>query len=430
MIKLITAVHGMHDYLFPNTILWKNIEKIIQDILNNYGYQEIKLPILEKSELFKKTIGEHTDVIEKEMYTLSDKNNNSLTLRPEGTAGFIRAIVEHNIYYNNRRFWYNGPMFRYERPQKGRYRQFHQIGIEIVGLTSPYIDAEVVIITNNIWKKLNITNNIFLEINSIGSLIDRKKYIKQLILFWEKNYFSLDLNDRKKIYTNPLRILDNYKYKNIKLLNYAPKLQNFLNKESMNKFNKFCDILNFMNIKFTINNYLVRGLDYYNDIVFEWKSYDIGSKNISKTICGGGRYDKLINYMSNGKNKSGFGCAIGIERLLLLVQINKSLKLNMDYLIDIFLIPMDSNNSLKKILIIGELIRKQFPKLRIIISYLFQKIKKQIIQANKYKSRFILIIGPKEIKNNLIILKDLCFRKQIIMSENQLICNLKKYFIM
>ncbi|QJC34360.1 histidine--tRNA ligase [Enterobacteriaceae endosymbiont of Donacia crassipes] len=428
MIKLITAVHGMHDCLFPNTILWKNIENIIQDTLNNYGYQEIKLPILEKSELFKKTIGEYTDVIEKEMYTLSDKNNNSLTLRPEGTTGFIRAIIENNIFHNNRRFWYNGPMFRYERPQKGRYRQFNQIGVEILGLTSPYIDAEVIIIMNNIWKKLNITNNIFLEINSIGSLTDRQKYIKQLILFWKKNYFYLDLNDRKKIYTNPLRILDNYKYKNIKLLNYAPKLYNFLNKESINKFNKFCDILNFMNIKYNINHYLVRGLDYYNDIVFEWKSYDIGSKNISKTICGGGRYDKLINSMSNGKNNSGFGCAIGIERLLLLVQVNKSLELNINHLIDIFLIPMESSDSLKKILIIGELIRKKFPKFRIIISYLFQKIKKQIIQANKYKARFILIVGPKEIKQNLIIFKDLYLRKQITVSENQLIFNLETYF--
>ncbi|QJC33539.1 histidine--tRNA ligase [Enterobacteriaceae endosymbiont of Donacia provostii] len=428
MIKLIKAVYGMHDYFFPDTILWKKIENIIQNILNNYGYQEIKLPLLEHSELFRKSIGEHTDVIEKEMYTLLDKNNNSLTLRPEGTLGFIRAVIEHNIFSNNKRFWYNGPMFRYERPQKGRYRQFHQIGLEVLGLESPYIDAEIIIIINNIWKKLNITKNIFLEINTIGSLKDRKKYIEKLVLFWEKNYSYLDLNDKKKIYTNPLRILDNYKYNNIKQLNFIPKLKDFLNKESIDKFNKFCNILNIMNIKFTINYYLVRGLDYYNDIVFEWKTYDISNQNISKTICGGGRYDKLINNMSNGKNHSGFGCAIGIERLLLLVQKNQSLKLNLNFLIDIFLIPMESNSSFKKILVISELIREKFPKLRMIISYCFKSLKKQIIQANKYKSRFILIVGQKEIKNNLIILKDLYIRKQISIPEEKLILNLEKYF--
>ncbi|QJC35536.1 histidine--tRNA ligase [Enterobacteriaceae endosymbiont of Donacia sparganii] len=427
MIKKIKAIHGMHDYLYPDTLLWKNIENIIQNTLNNYGYQEIKLPILEKSELFKKAIGEYTDIIEKEMYTLFDKNNNSLTLRPEGTTGFIRAIIEHNIFYNNRRFWYNGPMFRYERPQKGRYRQFNQIGIETLGLKSPYIDAEIIIIINNLWKKLNITNNIFLEINTIGSLMDRDKYVKKLILFLEKNSHFLDLNNKKKIYTNPLRILDS-KHKSIKLLlNNAPKLQDFLNEKSIKKFKKLCEILKFMHIKFNINNYLVRGLDYYNDIVFEWKTNNIG-KGFSKTICGGGRYDKLINNMSNGKNNIGIGCAIGMERLILLIQITKSLKLNTKYLIDIFLIPMENNHILKKILTIGELIRKNFPKLRIITSYLFKNLKKQIIQANKYKSRFIIIIGQKEINNNLIIIKDLYFKKQINIPENKLIFNLKKIF--
>ncbi|QJC33947.1 histidine--tRNA ligase [Enterobacteriaceae endosymbiont of Donacia cinerea] len=427
MIKKITAIYGMHDYLFPKTLLWKNIENIIQNILNNYGYQEIKLPILEKSELFNKTIGENTDIIEKEMYTLLDKNKNSLTLRPEGTTGFIRAIIEHNIFYINKRFWYNGPMFRYERPQKGRYRQFNQIGIEILGLKSPYIDAEIIILTNNIWKKLNITENIFLEINTIGSLIDREKYIKKLIFFLEKNLHLLDLKDRKKIYTNPLRILDN-NHKNIqKLLINAPKLKNFLNENSIYKFKKLCKILNFMNIKFTINDYLVRGLDYYNDIVFEWKTNNIGTTN-SKTICGGGRYDKLINNMSNNKINSGIGCAIGIERLILLVENMKSIKLEIKYLVDIFLIPMENNHILKKILVIGELIRKNFPKLRIVTSYLFKNLKKQIIKANKYKSHFIIIIGQKEIDNSLLIIKDLCLKKQIIIPENKLILHLEKIF--
>ncbi|QJC37171.1 histidine--tRNA ligase [Enterobacteriaceae endosymbiont of Donacia thalassina] len=427
MIKKITAIHGMHDYLFPNTLLWENIENIIKNILNNYGYQEIKLPILEKSELFKKNIGEYTDIREKEMYTLLDKNNNSLTLRPEGTTGFIRAIIEHNIFYNNKRFWYNGPMFRYERPQKGRYRQFHQIGIEILGLKSPYIDAEIIIIINNIWKKLNITNNVFLEINSLGSIIDRKEYVKKLIFYLEKNSRFLDIKDRKKIYNNPLRILDS-NHKNIKeLINNAPKLQDFISINSINKFKELCQILNFMNIKFTINNCLVRGLDYYNDIVFEWKTNDIG-KGGSKTICGGGRYDKLIDNMSNRKINKGIGCAIGIERLILLIQTIQSIKIDIKFLIDIFLIPIENNHILQKTLLIGELIRNNFPKLKIITSYLFQNLKKQIIQANKYKSHFIIIIGQKEIDNNSIIIKNLYLKKQIIIPENKLISYLEKIF--
>ncbi|QJC36762.1 histidine--tRNA ligase [Enterobacteriaceae endosymbiont of Donacia vulgaris] len=430
MIKKITAIYGMHDYLFPSTLLWKNIENIIQNILNNYGYQEIKLPILEKSELFNKTIGENTDIIEKEMYTLLDKNKNSLTLRPEGTTGFIRAIIEHNVFYNNKRFWYNGPMFRYERPQRGRYRQFNQIGIESLGLKSPYIDAEIIILTNNIWKKLNITENVFLEINTLGSILDRERYIKELIFFFEKNSHLLDLKNRKKIYTNPLRILDNNNKNIQKLLTNIPnipKLKNFLNENSIYQFKKLCKILNFMNIKFIINDYLVRGLDYYNDIVFEWKTNNISTEN-PKTICGGGRYDKLIKNMSNKKINNGIGCAIGIERLILLVEKMKSIKLNIKYLIDIFLIPMENNHILKKILIIGELIRKHFPKLRIVTSYLFKNLKKQIIQANKYKSHFIIIIGPEEIKNSLIIIKDLYLKKQIIIPENKLILHLEKIF--
>lgn len=427
MIKKITAIHGMHDYLFPDTLIWKNIENIIEHTLNNYGYQEIKLPILEKSKLFNKTIGEYTDIIEKEMYTFLDKNNNSLTLRPEGTTGFIRAIIENNIFYKNKRFWYNGPFFRYERPQKGRYRQFHQIGIEILELKSPYIESEIIIIINNIWKKLHIIDNIFLEINSLGSLKDRKKYIKELTFFLEKNSNFLDSKDRKKIYTNPLRILDSKNNKIKILLKNAPKLQDYLNYKSLNKFKELCKILNFMNIKFTINTYLVRGLDYYNDIVFEWKTNNIG-KGTSKTICGGGRYDKLINNMSNKKITNGIGCAIGIERLILLVNEIRSITIDIKYLVDIFLIPMENNHILKKILVIGELIRNKFPKLRVITSYLFKNLKKQIIQANKYKSHYIIIIGQREIDNNLIIIKNLYLKKQIIIPENKLILYLKKIF--
>ncbi|QJC31499.1 histidine--tRNA ligase [Enterobacteriaceae endosymbiont of Donacia tomentosa] len=427
MIKKINAVHGMHDYIFPDTLLWQYVEDTIKSILNSYGYKEIKLPILEKSELFKKNIGENTDIIEKEMYNLCDRNGDNLTLRPEGTTGFIRAIVEHNLFYNkNKRFWYNGPMFRYERPQKGRYRQFNQIGIEVLGFESPYIDIEIIIITYNLWKKLNIIKNIFLEINSIGSLTDRKKYIKELIFFLKKNINSLDENCKKKIYTNPLRILDSKNKIVQQLLNKAPKLQNYLNDNSIKKFKELCKILSFMNINFVVNNNLVRGLDYYNDIVFEWKTNKIGSH---KTICGGGRYDLLIKVMSNNKDINGIGCAIGLERLLLLIQNKQSIKIETEYFIDIYIAPLLKNKYIiQKIFFIGELIRKNFPLLRIVTSYVFKNLNKQIIQAVKQKARFILIIGQYEIMNNLIIIKDLHLKKQMIFSEQELIFKLKKIF--
>ncbi|QJC28463.1 histidine--tRNA ligase [Enterobacteriaceae endosymbiont of Plateumaris consimilis] len=422
MIENITAVHGMHDYFFPDTLLWEHVENIIKRILINYGYKEIKIPILEKSILFKQVIGEMTDIVEKEMYNLNDRNGESLTLRPEGTAGCIRAVVEHNTFsFLNQRLWYNGPMFRYERPQRGRYRQFNQIGIEVLGLESPYIDSEIIIMTNNIWRELNIINNVFLEINSIGSIKDREKYIKKLITYLEKNFHLLDEDCKRRIYTNPLRILDSKNPDIQELLNKAPKLQNFLSKNCIVKLNKLCDILNMVKINFSINYRLVRGLDYYNDIVFEWITNQLGSH---KTICGGGRYDKLVKKLSKKNNINGIGCAIGIERLILLIKKINSIKLQTNYLIDIYLIPMDIDVTLHKAICLREIIRKKFPLLKTVISYYFSNLKKQIIKAIKQKVHFLLIIGKKEIDNNQLTIKDLFLKKQITFLEKELIFKL------
>ncbi|QJC29354.1 histidine--tRNA ligase [Enterobacteriaceae endosymbiont of Plateumaris pusilla] len=424
MIKNITAVHGMHDYFFPDTLLWEYIENTIKRILKNYGYKEIKIPILEKSILFKKAIGEITDIVEKEMYNLNDRNGESLTLRPEGTAGCIRAIVEHNFFSSlNNRLWYNGPMFRYERPQKGRYRQFNQIGIETLGLESPYIDSEIIIITSHFWKELNIIDDVFLEINSIGSTKDRKQYIKKLILFLEKNFHLLDDDCKRRMYKNPLRILDSKNPNMQELLNKAPQLKNFLSKDCIVKLNKLCDIIKLLKINFSINYRLVRGLDYYNDIVFEWITNKIGSH---KTICGGGRYDKLVKKLSNKTNISGIGCAIGIERLILLIKNINRIKLKDDYLIDIYLVPMNDNLALYKALFISEIIRKKFPLLKIVISYNFSNLKKQIVQAIKQKVHFLLIIGEKEINNKQLTIKDLLLNKQNTFFEKELITELVK----
>ncbi|QJC29800.1 histidine--tRNA ligase [Enterobacteriaceae endosymbiont of Plateumaris sericea] len=424
MIKNITAVHGMHDYFFPDTLLWEYIENIIKKILKNHGYKEIKIPILEKSILFKKAIGEITDIVEKEMYNLNDRNGENLTLRPEGTAGCIRAIVEHNIFTSlNNRLWYNGPMFRYERPQKGRYRQFNQIGIETLGLESPYIDSEIIIMTYHFWKELNIIDDVYLEINSIGSAENRKQYVKKLILFLEKYFHLLDDDCKKRIYKNPLRILDSKNPNIQELLNKAPQLKDFLSKNCIVKLNKLCDILNLLKINFSINYRLVRGLDYYNDIVFEWITNKIGSH---KTICGGGRYDKLVEKLSNKINISGMGCAIGVERLILLIKNLNRIKLKIDYLIDIYLVPMNNSSALYKTIFISEIIRKKFPLLKIVISYYFSNLKKQIIQAIKQKVRFLLIIGEKEISNKQLTIKDLFLNKQITFFEKELISELVK----
>ncbi|QJC28014.1 histidine--tRNA ligase [Enterobacteriaceae endosymbiont of Plateumaris braccata] len=426
MIKNITAVHGMHDYFFPDTKLWEYIENVIKRILINYGYKEIKIPILEKSILFKQVIGEMTDIVEKEMYNLNDRNGESLTLRPEGTAGCIRAVIEHNAFnFLNQRLWYNGPMFRYERPQRGRYRQFNQIGIEVLGLESPYIDSEIIIMTYYIWKELNIINNVFLEINSIGSIEDREKYIKKLIAYLEKYFHLLDEDCKRRMYKNPLRILDSKNPDIQELLNNAPKLKNFLSKNCIIKLNKLCDILNMIKINFSINYRLVRGLDYYNDIVFEWTTNQLGSH---KTICGGGRYDKLITKLSKKNNINGMGCAIGIERLILLVKKINAIKLQINYLIDIYLVPMDVDLTLRKAIFIREIIRKKFPLLKIVISYYFSNLKKQIIQAIKQKVHFLLIIGKKEINNNQLTIKDLFLKKQITFLEKELIITLIKIF--
>ncbi|QJC31084.1 histidine--tRNA ligase [Enterobacteriaceae endosymbiont of Macroplea mutica] len=425
MVKNINAVHGMHDYMFPETILWEYIEHVTKKILNNYGYQEIKIPIVEKNLLYHQTIGEDTDIVTKEMYNLYDKNGDMLTLRPEGTTGFIRAILEHNLLYRSHRLWYIGPMFRYERPQKGRYRQFHQIGIEALGLTEPYIDAEIIILTFHIWKNLNIIKYVNLEVNTIGSIAIRKIYMQHLKKFFLKNIKLLDTNSIKKINSNPLRILDSKNIATQQLLKQAPKLKNYLDAYSINNFNILCDLLNHIGIKFHINDNLVRGLDYYNDIVFEWTTINT-LDTLKYTICGGGRYNQLIQHMSDKKQNNGVGCAIGIERVLLLLKNLKIFNIFDTYHIDIYLIPMKDNHILYKILEIREKIIKVFPKIRILVSYLFINIKKQIKKAIKQKAHFILIIGDDEISNNTITIKDLKAHSQVSISETQLITTLSK----
>jgi len=290
--KNIQAIRGMNDYLPADTALWQRIEGVLKQTLASYGYSEIRLPLVEQTPLFKRAIGEVTDVVEKEMYTFDDRNGESLTLRPEGTAGCVRAGIEHGLLYNQeQRLWYMGPMFRYERPQKGRYRQFYQIGVEVFGLQGPDIDAELIMLNARWWKALGISEHVRLELNSIGSLEARARYRDALVAFLEQHKDVLDEDCKRRMYSNPMRVLDSKNPDVQQLLNDAPQLGDYLDDESREHFSGLCALLDDEGISYTVNQRLVRGLDYYNRTVIEWVTDSLGSQG---TVCGGGRYDGLV----------------------------------------------------------------------------------------------------------------------------------------
>ena len=321
--KKIQSIRGMNDLLPNESATWQQIEKIVKGVLNSYGYNEIRTPIVEDTALFKRAVGEVTDIVEKEMYTFNDRNDESITLRPEITAGCVRAGIEHGLFYNQeQRLWYLGPAFRYEKPQKGRYRQFHQFGVEVFGLEGPNIDAELILLTARFWKALGIEEHTTLELNSIGSVEARANYRNALVSFLEQHKDKLDEDCLRRMYTNPLRVLDSKNPVIQELLNQAPKLFNYLDEESKLHFDGLCQLLDSAGIKYNINQRLVRGLDYYNRTVFEWVTSSLGAQG---TVCGGGRYDGLVSQLG-GQPTPAVGFAMGVERLVLLVQaVNPSL---------------------------------------------------------------------------------------------------------
>ena len=320
----IKSVRGMNDLLPGDIELWQQVEQAIRQIATLYGYSEIRLPLLERTELFKRSIGEATDIVEKEMYTFLDNNGESMTLRPEATASCVRAGVQHGFFYNAKaRLWYMGPMFRYERPQKGRYRQFHQFGIEAFGWTGPDIDAEIILVSNALWKLLKIDQDAKLEINSLGTPQSREQYRSELVAYFEKYKDSLDDDSQRRLNTNPLRILDSKNPQMQDLIQSAPVLTDYLSSESKQHFAELCSRLHDLEIGYTVNHRLVRGLDYYTGTVFEWVTDRLGAQN---AICAGGRYDGLVEALG-GKEVPGAGFAMGIERLVEIVK-QGSMELN------------------------------------------------------------------------------------------------------
>lgn len=402
--KKIQAIRGMNDCLPEHTVLWQLLEDTLKQVLVSYGYREIRLPIVEHTQLFKRAIGEITEVVEKEMYSFVDRNGDSLTLRPEGTASCVRASIEHGLLYNQeQRLWYIGPMFRHERPQKGRYRQFHQLGAEVFGQPGPEIDAELMILTARWWRLFGISEQVSLELNSIGSRQARHDYSEALVAFLKKHLDHLDQNCRRSIQTNPMRVLD-MKNANIQiLLNTAPVLSDYIDDDSRDHFNAICKLLDLAGIPYTVNPRLVRGLDYYNRTVFEWVTTSLGSQG---TVCAGGRYDGLVEQLG-GRATSAVGLALGLERLVLLVQ-----EINQNFTVaphvDAYLVTAsDSDDVQIAAMLLAEQIRDALPSLRLMTNYGGGRVKTQLSRADKHGASVALIVGPSEAATQQVIVKTL-----------------------
>ncbi|VFP81478.1 histidine--tRNA ligase [Buchnera aphidicola] len=413
------SIRGMHDILPCDTHYLSIIEEEIKKILYNYAYFEIRFPVVEKTELFEKAIGNQTDIINKEMYNFYDKKKKKISLRPEGTVSCIRACIQNNIFYNSKiqKLWYYGPMFRYERPQKGRFRQFYQLGVEYFGLKNIISDYEIIMLTISIWKKLNLLKYLKLEINSIGWTEDRKNFSLDLKKFFKKNKFKLNQYEKNLLYINPIRILDSKNDNTIKLLKSAPLLNNYLNLYSYNRFKKLCDLLNQSKVDYIVNNQLVRGLDYYNDTVFEWKSDLLGAQN---TVCAGGRYDALIKYLG-GKDNPAIGLAFGIDRLLILKKLFNPIPCN-NIFIDINIIFLESIYSVFAIYI-SQKLRLIWPQLKI-NTYLKTFKKKKFFSISKQiKSKFLLILNSNSLNINKVLIKNIFNKTKKNISINRIFQN-------
>jgi histidyl-tRNA synthetase len=398
--KALQAVRGMNDCLPTETSMWQMVESVLRRVASSYGFAEIRMPIVEPTSLFKRSIGEVTDIVEKEMYTFDDRNGDSLTLRPEGTASCIRAANQHGLLYNQeQRLWYMGPMFRHERPQKGRYRQFHQFGLEAFGIATPDIDAEIIILTARLWRELGIKDVVTLELNSLGSNEERAKYRDALVGYLNEHEEQLDEDSKRRMLTNPLRVLDSKNPLVQKALIDAPKLSDYFGEETQEHFTSLCHQLDAAGINYVLNERLVRGLDYYNRTVFEWVTDSLGAQG---TICAGGRYDGLVEQLG-GKATPGFGFALGIERLVLMLSSLEQVN-NIRPQVDAYVIILGEGAMLKA----NELTeqwRDQVPNSRIQSHCGGGNMKKQMKRADKSGAKIALILGEDELAEQKITVK-------------------------
>lgn len=402
MVERIQAIRGMNDVLPHQTTMWRNLEALFIQCLSQYGYQEIRFPLVESTQLFKRTIGEVTDIVEKEMYTFTDLNGDSLTLRPEGTAGCLRACLEHGLLHNQQqKLWYIGPMYRHEKPQKGRYRQFNQFGVEVLGIDGVAIELELLALCLRLWKMLGIDQSVRLQINTLGELSERQSYKEKLVQFFKANLDVLDADSLRRLEKNPLRILDSKNPDIQALVSKAPRLMDSLGSESRRHFDALCAGLETMGIAYDINPFLVRGLDYYGHTVFEWVTDRLGSQ---ATVCAGGRYDALVEHLGGNKTPA-IGFAMGEERLLLLMETLQRMP-EFCKKPSLFLIA-SGDEALMRALTLAEALRQFNPDWCVMTNTVGGGFKSQFKKADKSGADFALILGEDEVKNGLVSLKNL-----------------------
>lgn len=404
----------MNDCLPTQSPLWQKLEGAVKNVISAYGYNEMRMPIVEMTHLFSRAIGEVTDVVEKEMYTFEDRNGDSLTLRPEGTAGCVRAGIENGLLYNQeQRVWYMGPMFRHERPQKGRYRQFHQCGVEVFGLNGPDVDAELIMMTARLWRELGIDKHVRLELNSIGSFEARANYRTALIAFLEQHIDVLDEDCKRRMHTNPLRVLDTKNPDVQAILGDAPRLSDYLDTESTQHFAGLCELLDAAGIEYTVNERLVRGLDYYNRTVFEWITESLGSQG---TVCGGGRYDGLVEQLG-GKATPAVGFAMGLERLVLMLETLELTDVRRS--VDVYVVTAGEGTMMAGMKL-AEQVREAIPGVRVMNHFGGGNFKKQFKRADKVGAVVALVLGENEVADNTVVLKDLAGGEQVTYSQQEI----------
>ena len=412
MAEQIKLIRGMHDILPAQMNVWHQLEDTWRTLVESYGYQQIRMPVLEKTRLFKRSIGEVTDIVEKEMYSFDDRNGENLTLRPEGTASVVRAGIEHGLLVNQQqRLWYNGPMFRYERPQKGRYRQFYQLGAETFGMAGADIEAELIFLAARFWKLLGL-EQIELQINTLGTLASREHFKQNLVDYFNDHLSELDEDSERRLHSNPLRILDSKNPTMQSMIEAAPKLSEYLDQESAEHFAQLCELLNFNQQEYVINPRLVRGLDYYSHTVFEWVTGTLGAQG---TVCAGGRYDGLVEQLG-GKPTYAAGFAMGMERLISMLEDQQ--KVIQRPMTDIYFV-MSGANTVKVGQRLSETIRQELPGVRMITHSGGGSFKNQMKKADKSAAKIALILGESELEKSTINIKFLREDKPQLQIEQQ-----------
>ncbi len=390
----IQAVRGMNDILPSQTVVWEQVISALSKCLKQYAFGEVKLPLIESTSLFKRTIGEVTDIVEKEMYTFTDLNGESISLRPEGTAGCVRAAIEHGVLRQMQKWWYLGPMFRHEKPQKGRYRQFYQLGAEVFGVADPASDLELLMMTAQMWKALKIDTKVSLEINCLGNQEDRNHYKESLVAFFQSHAQQLTPDELQRMQRSPLRLLDSKSPIIQEMLVNAPRLIDFVNSESRRNFDMVCQGLLAAGIAYKLNPFLVRGLDYYHHLVFEWVTSELGSQ---ATVCAGGRYDTLVEQLG-GPATPAIGFAMGIERIVLLLPEQEEVPVT-----DIYVLTQESQPLIQTQLLAEKI--RQHSGFNVQIHLSSASMKSQFKKADKSGARYALILGADELQNDQVSVK-------------------------